>query len=102
MPIYEYRCTRCDRKTEVIQKFSDPPLTTCTECSGRLEKLVSRTSFQLKGGGWFGSGYGNAAPTDGTDKKDKKKDATESKPDSGADSTSAKGGCGSGSCGCAG
>ena len=57
MPIYEYRCTKCGHLIEIIQKLSDRPLRKCTECSGRLEKLVSRASFQLKGGGWYSEGY---------------------------------------------
>ena len=49
MPIYEYRCTSCGHTLEVIQKFNDKPLKKCTECSGALEKLISRSAFQLKG-----------------------------------------------------
>jgi len=61
MPLYEYRCTKCGEHIEVLQKLNDRPLRKCTECSGKLEKLISRTSFQLKGGGWFEHGYGNAS-----------------------------------------
>jgi len=57
VPIYEYRCTKCGQLIEIIQKLSDRPLRKCPECSGRLEKLVSRASFQLKGGGWYSEGY---------------------------------------------
>jgi putative FmdB family regulatory protein len=57
MPIYEYRCTKCSDEIEVMQKITDRPLRKCRKCSGRLEKLISRTSFQLKGGGWYDSGY---------------------------------------------
>ena len=57
MPIYEYRCTKCGRTFETIQKMSDAPLETCEACSGPLEKLFSRTSFHLAGGGWYKSGY---------------------------------------------
>jgi len=59
MPIYEYRCKSCGTLIEAIQKFDDKPLRKCRECSGRLEKQISRTSFQLKGGGWFAQGYGS-------------------------------------------
>ncbi len=54
MPIYEYQCRRCERRVEVLQKISDPPLADCPEC-GRpeLRKLVSAASFRLKGGGWY-------------------------------------------------
>jgi putative FmdB family regulatory protein len=50
---------------EVLQKINDRPLRKCAECSGKLEKLISRTSFHLKGGGWFAQGYGNAAAGNG-------------------------------------
>ena len=57
MPIYEYRCKSCGEVFEVIQQFRDRPLRKCRHCSGRLEKLISRTAFQLKGGGWYAQGY---------------------------------------------
>jgi putative FmdB family regulatory protein len=60
MPLYEYRCTRCGQTIEVLQKVNDPPRKRCSDCSGKLEKLVSRTSFQLKGGGWYAQGYGKS------------------------------------------
>lgn len=60
MPIYEYRCTKCEQVTEALQKVSDPPLRRCPSCGAKLEKLISRTSFQLKGGGWYAEGYGGA------------------------------------------
>jgi putative FmdB family regulatory protein len=57
MPIYEYQCLECQRVTEVIQKISEAPMTACPRCSGELKKLVSSSSFQLKGGGWYADGY---------------------------------------------
>jgi putative FmdB family regulatory protein len=57
MPIYEYICEKCGAHTEVIQKVSDPPLKRCQTCRGKLEKAVSRTSFQLKGSGWYVTDY---------------------------------------------
>ena len=57
MPIYEYRCRACNKVFEVIQRFGDRTLRKCTECGGRLDKLVSRTAFQFKGGGWYAEGY---------------------------------------------
>ena len=59
MPIYEYRCSICNHQFESLQKVGARALRKCPECSGKLEKLVSRTSFQLKGGGWFDQGYGS-------------------------------------------
>jgi len=57
MPLYEYECPSCARVFEFWQKISDPPRTECPECSGPLRKLVSLSSFQLKGGGWYADGY---------------------------------------------
>ncbi|RMG02122.1 MAG: zinc ribbon domain-containing protein [Nitrospirae bacterium] len=57
MPIYEYRCLKCNNEMEVMQKFSDEPLSTCPECGGQLRKLISNTSFVLKGTGWYVTDY---------------------------------------------
>jgi putative FmdB family regulatory protein len=60
MPIYEYRCQACGDEFEIIQKISDRPLARCGRCGGKLEKLLSRTAFLLKGGGWYADGYGGS------------------------------------------
>jgi putative FmdB family regulatory protein len=57
MPIYEYECTRCGRVEEIFQKFSDKPLIKCKKCSGKLHKLISHSSFHLKGTGWYATDY---------------------------------------------
>ena len=58
MPIYEYRCNDCGRVFEAIQKFSDKPLKKCVHCAGGdIEKLISRSSFVLKGTGWYQTDY---------------------------------------------
>jgi putative FmdB family regulatory protein len=59
MPIYEYQCTACGEIEEAIQKFSDQPLTSCKHCSGKLTKLMSQSSFHLKGSGWYVTDYAN-------------------------------------------
>ncbi len=59
MPIYEYECTNCGKITEEIQKFSDAPFTKCKSCSGKLHKLISHSSFHLKGSGWYVTDYAN-------------------------------------------
>ncbi|MEE9614840.1 MAG: FmdB family zinc ribbon protein [Thermodesulfobacteriota bacterium] len=58
MPIYEYRCNECGKEFEMIQKFSDDPLTECIHCSGSVDKLISKSSFHLKGSGWYATDYG--------------------------------------------
>ncbi len=75
MPIYEYGCGGCGKVLEVIQKFSDAPLETCPECNGRLTKLISKTSFQLKGTGWYVTDYARKPEpkTESSDSKTKSK-----------------------------
>ena len=72
MPIYEYECKKCGKIQEVFQKFSDKPLTRCIRCSGKLHKLISHSSFHLKGTGWYVTDYAkgsrpNSAATKKTD-----------------------------------
>jgi putative FmdB family regulatory protein len=79
LPLYEYQCRKCSRRMERIQKFSDPPLTTCEECGGKLERLVSSPAIQFKGSGWYvtdyardssaGSKSSSSDPSQGADKK---------------------------------
>lgn len=57
MPIYEYECKKCGIHAEVLQKFSDPPVTECESCHGRMKKLISQSTFHLKGTGWYVTDY---------------------------------------------
>lgn len=57
MPIYEYKCNECGKIDEVIQKISDEPLTECRFCSGKVHKLISKSTFHLKGSGWYVTDY---------------------------------------------
>lgn len=57
MPIYAYKCKRCDEEFEEIQKISAAPLKKHEDCGGKVEKLLSLSSFQLKGEGWYRDGY---------------------------------------------
>lgn len=59
MPIYEYQCPSCGHRFDAIQKFSDDPIRVCPQCGkDEVKKLVSATSFVLKGGGWYKDHYG--------------------------------------------
>ncbi len=60
MPVYEYQCTGCGQVEEAFQKISDAPLETCSHCQGSLKKLISQSSFHLKGSGWYVTDYGGA------------------------------------------
>lgn len=79
MPLYEYRCAACGHDLEAIQKFSDAPLTDCPACGApKLEKLLSQSSFALKGGGWYADGYGpNGAKKDDEASKKTSESASE-------------------------
>ncbi|HSP64100.1 MAG TPA: zinc ribbon domain-containing protein [Pyrinomonadaceae bacterium] len=57
MPIYEFRCTKCNAYIEVFQKLSDKQPTRCRKCKGRLEKLVSKSAIKFKGEGWYVTDY---------------------------------------------
>ena len=70
MPLYEYECAACGRRFERIQKFSDPPVTTCPECGGGVRRLVSSPAIQFKGSGWYITDYARK----GGDKPAKDKD----------------------------
>jgi putative FmdB family regulatory protein len=87
MPLYEYKCHRCSKIFEVIQKFSDTPLEAHEECGGALERLISRSSLRFKGTGWYVTDYasnGKGGPNGKADKdgKPEGKSKNESKPDS--------------------
>jgi putative FmdB family regulatory protein len=74
MPIYEYECSSCHRISEAVQKFSDAPLASCGHCQGELRKLISRSTFHLRGSGWYVTDYASKKGTEG-----KKPKNTESK-----------------------
>src|SRR5580700_10538105 len=63
LPLYEYKCEGCGETLEVIQKFSDEPLTVHEKCGGHVHKLMSAPAFQFKGTGWYVTDYakGNAS-----------------------------------------
>ena len=75
MPIYEYECAKCKKHHEIMRKITAKPLTKCPDCGGELQKLISNTSFVLKGTGWYATDYGRDKKKEGAkepDKKDKK------------------------------
>ncbi|HEY4010889.1 MAG TPA: FmdB family zinc ribbon protein [Acidobacteriaceae bacterium] len=62
MPLYEYECKECGRRTEKIQKFSDAELTECPHCGGRLERTLTAPAAHFKGSGWYKDLYSSAKP----------------------------------------
>ncbi len=67
MPIYEYRCLECHNEFERMQKFSDPVVDTCPSCAGTVQKLISRSTFHLKGDGWYVTDYARKSSSNGSD-----------------------------------
>jgi putative FmdB family regulatory protein len=81
MPLYEYKCERCGKTFEVMQKFSDDPLTVHENCGGHVERLLSPPALQFKGSGWYITDYArnNTSPANGkSDTKSEKKSETKS------------------------
>ena len=72
MPLYEYECTSCDRRTEVIQSFSDEPLSECSDCGGEVKKLISAPAVQFKGTGWYVTDYGGRKSSESSSSKESK------------------------------
>jgi putative FmdB family regulatory protein len=85
MPVYEYQCQACSREFEYQQRMTDPDKTTCEVCGGALDRLISRTAFTLKGGGWYKDLYASPKPEAGG----KANGAAEGKSDGKAGETSA-------------
>jgi putative FmdB family regulatory protein len=89
MPTYEYACTECGDRAEVVRSISDAPLTTCTVCGGRLRKVFSPVGIVFKGSGFYRTdSRGKPARTDGDGDKAKKPAETISKASSDGGSTS--------------
>jgi putative FmdB family regulatory protein len=87
MPLYEYECSACHKRTEKIQKFSDPELTVCPFCGGPLARTITAPAVTFKGGGWYADGYGNAKPKSSESKSGDTKSDTAKSGDSSTSST---------------
>ena len=86
MPLYEYKCTKCNRRTEKIESVNGPHLKKCPHCGGKVESLISAPAIQFKGSGWYVTDYAGKAPSGDSAKDEKsssdKKDSKESKDSS--------------------
>ena len=69
MPLYEYKCLKCGRRTEKIESVSGPHLKKCPHCGGKVESLISAPAIQFKGSGWYVTDY--AGKSGGSDKAEK-------------------------------
>ncbi|MEN9797139.1 MAG: hypothetical protein RL653_835 [Pseudomonadota bacterium] len=99
MPIYEYACGACGKLNEVIQKVGDPAPESCDGCDarGQMSKVISRSAFHLKGGGWYSDLYSSSSGNAG--KKGGGTDGSSGSSSSGGGSTPSSGGSPSGSSG---
>jgi putative FmdB family regulatory protein len=100
MPIYEYECQKCGT-FEATQRITEKPLSKCPTCRGKVKKLISNTSFQLKGTGWYITDYARKDNGKGADKgengakssaesKESKDTKSEAKTESKSESSSGK------------
>ena len=77
MPLYEYECTKCHRRTEKIESVSGPHLKKCPHCGGKVEQAITAPAIQFKGSGWYvtdyaGKGGGKEAPAEKAEKGESK------------------------------
>ena len=79
MPVYEYECLKCKKRHEIMQRITANPLTDCPDCGGKMKKIISSTTFVLKGTGWYATDYGSSNHSGGDSTKKKTQDA---KPES--------------------
>lgn len=75
MPLYEYQCDACAHRFEVIQKYSDAPVSVCPKCGGAVKKLLSSPAIQFKGTGWYITDYARAGKSDGGNESGGKKES---------------------------
>ncbi len=92
MPLYEYRCEKCGKVFEVMQKFSDAPLVSHADCGGHVERLLSTPALQFKGSGWYITDYakGSSSDTKSSGDKESKPAATETKSEATPSTPAAK------------
>jgi putative FmdB family regulatory protein len=85
MPLYEYRCAKCGKTFEVIQKFADAPLAVHEECGGAVERLISAPAFQFKGSGFYITDYAKSGSGSSSGSRESKAES-EQKSDAKSDS----------------
>lgn len=90
MPLYEYKCSKCDQVFEIIQKFSDEPLTMHENCGGKVERLLSTSALQFKGSGFYITDYGRSGSKSGAPSPGKNGHGSETKSEKPAATTAAK------------
>ena len=88
MPLYEYKCVKCGRRTEKIESVSGPHLKKCPHCKGKVESVLTAPAIQFKGAGWYVTDYAGKGRSDSGDSEKAEKPAGETKETSAKESTS--------------
>ena len=93
MPLYEYQCTKCSQRVEIIQKLSDPPYSHCPKCGSEMRKLFSSPAIQFKGSGFYKTDYASKPAESKSESKSetKSESKSESKSDGKSSSSEKKG-----------
>lgn len=90
MPLYEYQCLKCGKKTEKIESVAGPHLKKCPYCGGKVERLQSAPAIQFKGSGWYVTDYAGKPNAKESAPADSSAPATSEKKDSAAKESSTK------------
>ena len=90
MPLYEYECTNCKERVEIIQRMSDPPYSHCPKCGAEMKKLISSPAIQFKGSGFYKTDYASSKSTSSESKGESKGESPSSatKPETKSESKS--------------
>ena len=91
MPTYQYACTECGEPLEVVQSFSDDPLTTCPACGGRLRKVFNSVGIVFKGSGFYRTDSRKGADSKASNRTGSDAAAATTKPDGASSTTSSSG-----------
>jgi putative FmdB family regulatory protein len=86
MPLYEYQCTNCGERVEILQRVDDPPFGHCPKCGGEMKKLLSAPAIQFKGSGFYKTDYASK-PAGGSESKSEAKSETKSETKSDSSNT---------------
>lgn len=88
MPLYEYECTNCKERTEVLQRVSDSPSPQCPKCGAEMRKLISSPAIQFKGSGFYKTDYASSSSKPETKSETKTEAKSETKSESKSESKS--------------
>ncbi|MHB8501924.1 MAG: FmdB family zinc ribbon protein [Candidatus Acidiferrales bacterium] len=95
MPLYEYKCLKCGRHTDKIEKVAGPHLKKCPHCGGKVESVITAPAIQFKGSGWYVTDYAGKSPDGGSKESKPAGDSKEGgSKDAGSKDASAKDGGG--------